>query len=171
MWLGTRARIGELIMDRTRVLAIAPFYRGFGYVVLERPVRLIDWGVAHVGRDKNTASLRGVAMLNGRYDPDAIVLEDCTRDGSRRSPRVRLLLQQIHQLCLCRGIAVYACPRRCVHETFASAGASTKHQIACVLARRFPELWPRVPPLRKCWMSEDWRINIFDALALALASL
>jgi hypothetical protein len=38
-----------------------------------------------------------------------------------------------------------------------------------IIAKRFPEeLGSRLPPERKPWMSEDSRMNIFDAVALAL---
>jgi len=39
-------------------------------------------------------------------------------------------------------------------------GARTKHQIAHAIANQFPELAPHVPPHRKCWMSEDYRMSI-----------
>jgi hypothetical protein len=36
------------------------------------------------------------------------------------------------------------------------------------IAKRFPELAPRLPRFRKPWMSEDYRMSIFDAVAMAL---
>jgi hypothetical protein len=48
-------------------------------------------------------------------------------------------------------------------------GRGTKHALAEIIAKRFPEeLGSRLPPKRKPWMSEDSRMNIFDAVALAL---
>jgi hypothetical protein len=158
-------------MDSARVLAIEPFYRGFGFAVLEGPERLIDWGVAYTIRDKNTLSLGRVALLAARYNPDVIALEDCSGKGSRKCLRVRVLLHLIGQFCVGRGIAVYNCPPARVRETFAPAGGTTKHEIATALSRRFPELAPHMPLRRKCWMSENWRTNIFGAVALAFAYL
>jgi hypothetical protein len=41
--------------------------------------------------------------------------------------------------------------------------------LAEILATRFPEeLAPRLPPKRKPWISEDYRMDIFDAVALAI---
>lgn len=37
------------------------------------------------------------------------------------------------------------------------------------IAERFPELQPRLPRVRKIYMSEDERMDIFDAVSLALA--
>ena len=44
-----------------------------------------------------------------------------------------------------------------------------KYEIAIAIAKRFPELAPRLPRLRKPWMSEDDRMSIFDAIGLAAA--
>jgi hypothetical protein len=47
-------------------------------------------------------------------------------------------------------------------------GKGTKHMVAQVLARRFPEeLGHRLPPRRKTWKSEDSRMAMFEAMALA----
>ncbi|MEI6076398.1 MAG: hypothetical protein WCS94_12525 [Verrucomicrobiota bacterium] len=46
----------------------------------------------------------------------------------------------------------------------------TKQELAELLARRFPdELASRLPPKRKVWMNPDDRMDIFDAVALAVA--
>jgi hypothetical protein len=37
------------------------------------------------------------------------------------------------------------------------------------IAKRFPELALRLPRFRKPWMSEDYRMSIFDAAAFGLA--
>jgi hypothetical protein len=47
-------------------------------------------------------------------------------------------------------------------------GQIAKREIAEAIVREFPELEPRLPPVRKIWMSEDRRMNIFDAAALAM---
>jgi hypothetical protein len=56
-----------------------------------------------------------------------------------------------------------------VKQVFSESGASTKYEIAVAIAQRFPELAPRLPRFRKPWMSEDYRMSIFDAVALAIA--
>jgi len=59
--------------------------------------------------------------------------------------------------------------RRRVRKAFATWNAQTKEEIALVIADRFPELALQLPPHRKCYMSEDLRMSIFDAAALAVA--
>jgi hypothetical protein len=47
---------------------------------------------------------------------------------------------------------------------------ATKQEMAELLARQFPDdLAARLPPKRKPWKSEDTRMDIFDAVALAFA--
>ena len=55
-----------------------------------------------------------------------------------------------------------------IRQAFSETGAVTKHEIAQVLAKDFPELAPRLPPVRRIWMTEDCRMAIFDAASLAL---
>jgi hypothetical protein len=45
---------------------------------------------------------------------------------------------------------------------------SNKAKTARIVAAKFPELRSRLPPERKPWMSEDYRMAIFDAAAFAL---
>lgn len=47
-------------------------------------------------------------------------------------------------------------------------GHRNKAAIARALADRFPELRSRMPRVRKLWTTEDERMHIFDALALAV---
>ena len=35
--------------------------------------------------------------------------------------------------------------------------------------QQFPALASRLPPRRKCWQSEDYRMGIFDAAAVGVA--
>lgn len=152
-----------------RVLAVDPTHRGFGFAVLESPDRLVDWGVKTVRGDKQAGCLRKIRELLQLYQPTVVILEDCARRGSRRCPRVRRLIERIRVLATKSGVKARVVSRAQVHKAFAPA--STKHEIAVALAKHFPELALSLPPLRKPWMSEDCRMNVFDAVALALPSL
>jgi hypothetical protein len=55
-----------------------------------------------------------------------------------------------------------------VYLTFASAGLANKQSLAEVIAKYIPAFERHVPPPRKPWMSEDARMGLFDAAALAL---
>ena len=152
-----------------RILAIAPSTRGFGFAVLEGRETLVDWGVKTVKGDKNIQSLAKVEDLIAHYQPGTLVLEDTSAKNSRRSPRIRKLCQQIIKMASNRKVSIKLFSRDQVMKTFIPDGRGTKHAFAEIIAKRFPEeLGSRLPPERKPWMSEDSRMNIFDAVALAL---
>ena len=150
------------------VLAIDPSTRGFGFAILEGPNRLIDWGVKETKTDKNKKTLKLVADLIERYQPRVIVVEDYSGKGSRRCRRVRELIEDISKLAAKRKIKIKSFSRVKVKQAFFESGALNKYEIASAIAKRFPELAPRLPRFRKPWMSEDYRMSIFDAVALVL---
>jgi len=154
-----------------RVLAIDPSTRGVGFAVMEGPERLVDWGIKGVKSDKNRESLEHITRLIKRYHPDVIVIENHQHKSARRRVRVRQLLNAIVLFASIGEVRVRKVSRAAIKNAFMKVGAATKHQIATEIARRFPELTPRLPPVRKPWMSEDNRMSIFDSVALALTSL
>ncbi len=151
-----------------RVLAIDPASRGFGFAVLEGPKRLIDWGVKSARVNKDKRCLKLIEDLIERYEPDVIVVEDYESKGSRRCRRVQQLIEGILILAGKRKIRAQMYSRRTVKKSFSQSGPKNKHQMATAIAKQFPELAPRLPPARKPWTSEDYRMSIFDAVALAL---
>ena len=154
-----------------RILAIGPFVSGIGFVALEEEENLLDWGLRTVKGEKNPACLRVVEALMLRYTPNVIIIENCQAKGCRRGQRTRDLIEDIAALAKARKVKCRRVARVAVYKTFSQYGASTKHQIASELAERFPELARHLPCPRKPWASEDARMSIFDALALATASM
>lgn len=149
-----------------RILAIDPTTKGFGFAVLEGSDRLIDWGVKTVRGNKQAECLGKVRKLAEYYAAAVVALEDYKGRGSRRCPRVQHLIRAIRRWATKHRIKSRLISRAQVRRAFAPA--STKQEIAAAIATRFPELAPLLPPPRKTWMSEDYRMNIFDAVALAL---
>lgn len=153
-----------------RVLAIAPSTRGFGFAVLEEQETLVDWGVKSVQEDKNKRSLVKVGELIAHYQPQVLVLEDASGEDSRRSVRIQTLGRRIITLSASLSVRVVVLSREQIRQVFFADGEGTRHALAELLARRFPEeLGPRLPPKRKPWKSEDCRMDIFAAVALAVA--
>jgi hypothetical protein len=148
------------------VLAVFPSTRGFGYAVFEGPTSRVDWGVKAVRRrQKNLASLRKIRELLAFYQPDALIVENYQGRGSRRAKRIQALINLMTAHAADQRIRTVSYSRS---EVRASFGLTTKREIAEAIVREFPALEPRLPPVRKIWMSEDARMNIFDAAALAI---
>ncbi len=151
-----------------RVLGLAPSSRGFGFALMEDKNNLVDWGVKTVKGDKNARSISKVADLISHYEPIVIALEDAWTHGPRRSSRIQALIQEIVALAESEHIKVKQFSRKQVRLGFLTNGKGGKHALAENLAGRFPEeLGFRLPRKRRPWMSEDYRMDIFDAVALA----
>ncbi len=153
-----------------RVLSIAPSTRGFGYAVLEDAANLVDWGSKSVEGNKNTECLIKVEALIAHYQPTLIVLEDHSGKDSRRSARIVTLGKRLVALASQREVKVKLFSQAQVRRVFFGERKGTKHALAEILAKRFPEeLGHRLPPKRRAWTSEDSRMDIFDAMALVMA--
>jgi Holliday junction resolvasome RuvABC endonuclease subunit len=152
-----------------RALSIDPTTRGFGYAVLEGPAFLVDWGTRDLGRADSRRALEHVELLLDHWRPDVVVVEDTSHASARRRDRARELIAAIGEVAAKRGLEVARIARVHVRRLFETADSANKHQIAQTIADHFPELAPRLPPVRKAWMSEDTRMSIFDAVAFTLA--
>jgi Holliday junction resolvasome RuvABC endonuclease subunit len=151
----------------TRIIAIDPTSRGFGYVVFEGPLRLINWAVVSFKDNRGAKTLTRIEELFQRYDPEIVAIENVK--GSRRGPRATRLLEEVSGHASTHHIEVRRYSRAAVRQVFATRGACTKHEIAALIAKSYPELFPRLPRFRKPWMPEDDRMAIFDAASFALA--
>jgi hypothetical protein len=156
--------VNYLLPSELRVLAIDPSSRGLGFVVLEGPERLVDWGIKKTAEDKNAECVKMVAELIDRYRPHVLVIEDSAGKSSRRRARVRELLDAIRQLAREKRITLMDCSPSRVHRAF----APKKDIVAAAIAGRFPELAPRLPRPRTLTMSEQYEMPVFDAMAFAL---
>ena len=150
-----------------RVLAIDPTSRGFGSSFWRDNTRS-STGVSKERDRQEMETLKKVSELIGHYHPRMLVVENCHATGSRRCKRVRHLLDDICDLAAeerltCRRISPLA-----VKKVFLAFHARTKHEIARAIGTQLPELATQLPPYRKPWMSEDYRMAIFDAAAFAL---
>lgn len=149
-----------------RIFAVVPSPSGFGIAVVEGVNSLVDWDVKRVRKNLNHGCMERVGKAVEFFEPHVLVMED----GARRSPRVRRLMRRITMFAKKRSIRVVVLSREQVRRTFFLEGFGNKDAVAALLAKRYPEeLGPRLPPKRRAWMSEDHRMAMFSAVALALA--
>jgi hypothetical protein len=148
------------------LLAIDPTPRGFAFAVLEAPAFLVDWGSR---RATSSNILQKVDELLRRYQPDVLVLEDLAAKGARRRKRARREIGSIEHRALKRGVCVERVSRLAVLDTLAPK--KSKYEVAARLAEIFPVLANRLPRKRKTWTPEEARMNVFDALGIAAATV
>jgi Holliday junction resolvasome RuvABC endonuclease subunit len=152
-------------LNSQRVLAIDPTSQGFGFVVLESPTMVVDWGMPVIRLGHQEKTLARIMALIKQYGPNILAIEE--PKDSRRCARIQTLLEATSEIKV-RGLKIRRFPAKRVKKIFRAFGAQTKYEIAHTIALQLPELTSRLPRFRKPWMSEDRRTSIFDAAALAL---
>ncbi|MEI6078996.1 MAG: hypothetical protein WCS94_25710 [Verrucomicrobiota bacterium] len=158
-----------MIKNKTvRILAIAPLSRGLGYAVMEGPDKLVACGNKAVLHNKNAGALAWVKKFLQFYQPDVLVLPNVQAKDTRRAVRIKTLHRNIVALAQKQQLKVRLVSVTQVRERLLGDKKGTKQAVAEALAKTFPvELESRLPPKRRPWMSEDPRMDIFDAVGLA----
>ena len=116
--------------------------------------------------DRAKRCLKQIDALLALHTPDILILQDMSRRGTRRTPRIQNLNRQTLLLAKRRGVPVRTFSRAQVLDYFQEFGATKKQRIAETIAKHIPALSLYVPPPRKPWKSEDARMGIFEAAAL-----
>ncbi len=151
-----------------RILAVSLSSRGFGYAVLEGDA-LIAYGNKIINEDKNARSLAHIDKLITGYRPDVLALQAVKAKGTYRAPRIKELHRKVVALAKQHRLKVVKITAKELRNALLGNEAGTKRAMAELLAGQFPdELASRLPPKRKRWQSEDARMDIFEAVALAL---
>jgi hypothetical protein len=141
--------------------------RGFAFVLFEGTLSPYDWGVFDVrGPQKDRHVVDKVRRLLHQYAPDVLVIQDT--EGMLRANRLALLNRKLGTLAQELGIPVFSYSRTEIYREFKSMGFTNKQTFAVLIAKHIPAFERHVPPPRKPWMSEDARMGLFDAAALAL---
>jgi len=159
-----------MIKNKTvRILAIAPLSRGLGYAVMEGPDKLLAAGNKAILRHKNAGALAWVEKFIRFYQPGVLVLPDVNAADTHRAQRIKTLHRQLLGWAKQRQLKVKLISATQQRERLLGNPKGTKHAMAKSLAEKFPvELGKRLPPKRRPWMSEDPRMDIFDAVGLAM---
>jgi len=155
-----------------RVLALDVRPRSFGYVVFEGPTLLLDWGVQSFRNGRNAVRVplaTKIAALLEDFQPAVVVAKEPPSRKKVNRGRTRKVLELVRHKASLRGIRTRVFNRRAGRNPFGGEERVTKHKVATALAERFTELAPILPPKRKPWQSEDYRMSIFDAAALGVA--
>jgi len=150
------------------VFAIYPNANGFGFVYLENPRKLLDYGAVRINPISNRKVLERIKKSFDYLRPSIVIIQDPEGKASRVGRRVHRLIDKIIKLATEEKLKVVQYSRDQVRDVFKQFGAVTKYEIAKVLLTEFKELELREPKKRKTWQSESHNMPIFDALSLAL---
>lgn len=149
-------------VDPERIIAVDLRTQSLGFVVLEGTDRILDWGVKSfrggVNAVRDPLGLK-ISRLIAAYVPDAIVL--------RKRLRTNTLLRQLELEAGAQRVGVHFLSGRMVKDAFPHC--RNKDEIASAICDRFLELLSVLPPKRKPFQKEDYRMRIFDAAATGMA--
>jgi hypothetical protein len=154
--------------EQNIILSIYPNTRGFGYVCLESPKNLIDYGIVTIRPICNRRIMKRIKKIVSYFRPVLVLVQDCDKKYSRQGNRIKNLIDNIVAFAKENNIPVVQYSREQIRDVFEQFEAKSKYQIANKIIEWIPELEPRKPKARKLWMSEDYNMGVFDALSLAL---
>jgi hypothetical protein len=161
--------MNQTTSKQNRILAIAPSARGFGYSVMEGQL-ILECGNKRADGDINLQAIFKIEKLMKQFLPGVLVLQDVNAKGCHRAPRIKALHRQIVKLAAKQNCKVALISGEKLRITLLGDVKGTKHEMAEMLAQKYPvELAAKLPPKRRAWESEDYRMDIFDAMALAVA--
>ena len=155
-----------------RMLAVSLRSRRFGYAVFEGSSRLLDWGILYYpmsNRAQRVAASKRVTSLFTLLAPSMVVVQPVRRQNGGNKSDADSIIRMIKHEASIRTIPVRAMKKAEVKNVFRRFGATSKHEIASGLTEVFPELVWQLPPKRKIWETEHFRMVIFDAVALGFA--
>jgi hypothetical protein len=160
--------MNQTASKQIRIFAIALTARGFGYCVMENQA-ILESGNKGVEGNKNSQSVFKIEKLLKQFLPSVLVLQDVNATGCRRAPRIKALHRQVIELAAKYKLKVALLSGKLLREMLLGDAKGTKHEMAEMLAQKYHvELAAKLPKKRRAWENEDGRMDMFDAVGLAL---
>lgn len=130
---------------------------------------MLECGYKGARGNKNIKVVSKIEKLMKQFLPYVVVLQDVNVKGSRRAPRIKALHRKIVGVAANYKCKVKLFSGNQLRVALLGDGKGTKHEMAELLAQRFPaELAARMPRKRRAWENEDGRMDMFDAVELAM---
>jgi len=131
---------------------------------------LLDWGARSysTGAVGATSAIEKLHFLLTLYGQLVVVVRRTRRVKDESSQSAARVLRKIGTELKRQSVRLVVVDRRDVQRFFAQFGCHSKHDIALVLASRFPQLKWRLPRARRPWDPEAYAVAVFDAIATAV---
>jgi hypothetical protein len=158
--------MNETAINR-RIVAFDIRPQKLGHVILEGPSRLIDYGVARFR--ESDRQVNRVEYLIATFRPSIAVLLRVEKGSWRDRAALRTMMRSVRRRIRTLGTAIVQFRAGEVKRVLRVPPRGTKELSARLVVEHLPELTWQLPPHRRLWQPEHWRMPIFDAAALALA--
>jgi len=151
-----------------RILAFYFNNMGFGHVLMNNPLQVLEKGMNSIIPADNAEILKKVKKLIRMTKPERIVIENHKGSLTRKSKRVIALLNTLVKHTKTIGIPVSMYSREEIRTTFSNWHAESRYEIAEVIARNvgaFENLLfekPKYPGV------EHYRSAQFDSASLGI---
>jgi hypothetical protein len=151
-----------------RVLALEVRPKKYGFVVLEGPDVLLDWGIRSYRNEQIVRSGRFDSLLQS-YAPHCVVIRLRRHHSQKAAEAVRNAITEISDDMGRHSIKTRFISWTTIRRIFERRGCKNKHQIHSLLAEWFDEISWKLPARRRPWQSERPNTLLFDALATGVA--
>jgi hypothetical protein len=154
-------------MRKTRVLGLDPGHGGFGFVVMEGPKTLVDWGIRTCrSKDSDCVARKAQALLI-QYSADIVLIEGSKGPQRKERYRNRKFQKAIRSLSARLNLRTTAVSSSKIRALFSPYG-NTKLERALAVIHKLPQLSDWFPRRRRPGAGEDYRMQVIDAAGLAL---
>jgi hypothetical protein len=150
------------------VLAIYPNALGFGFTFMENAITIKDYQIVTARPKSNASLMKRIIDYIEYYEPDVVVLEDYNGKQSRKSKRIKELIETVKKFTDSKGIKTTMYAREHIKFVFNGFKAKTKFEISRAITENIPELKKLMKPKRKIWEAESYSQGIFDAVSLGI---
>lgn len=148
-------------ISERRILALSLDWQGFGFAAFDGPADLIDFGTRNFRRKVKIPLEAKILLLLDANQPDVLVVAKPATALRKR------IATSIAKVAKSERIPLVLVSGADIQNAFAPSRQS-KYQMACAMAKRYPELQFRLPSSRKAYQSEKFGITIFEAAAAGL---
>jgi hypothetical protein len=149
-----------------RILSLDIRLERFGYAVFEGPKRLLDWGVCLYGLSSTPdAARKKIVSLLKMFIPSIVVVTMVPIENTLEEYGVHRIFTSLKAEMDVHSIPIEILRRPKVRQMFRSLHATTKYEVASLIAKLYPELTWKLPPKRKVWQKEHYRMAMFEAVA------
>jgi len=155
-------------LSHNRILTLDIRSRRFGYVIFAGPHTLLDWGIRTHADGEHSVLERRLIGLQTMFAPSTILVRKTNEHSQTKTPTIRPAFNIVKCFARRAVVAVRLIDGSKIRRFFARKAKTNKHDVARMVADRFPELSWRLPPKRKPWQSEPARMPLFDAASLGV---
>ncbi|MDH7448453.1 hypothetical protein [Aquimarina sp. 2201CG14-23] len=159
---------GQQIKKEEIVLSLYPNSIGFGFAVMTSALTVLNSRVVQVRPISNTHTMKRIREIIDYYEPKIVVLEDCSITGSRKSKRIKKMINTISRYALKKHLKIGTYSRADIRYVFSSFNARTKYEIAQVISENIKNMKYKLMKPRKTSESEKYMAGAFDAVSLGI---